>query len=467
MHCFRHFVACCLCLAMLAMTAGADAIAQALLGKPQLDQLTAPIALYPDALLSQILMAATYPADVAAAAQWSKANPSLSGDTAVKAVSGEPWDPSVQSLVAFPSVLDMMGREPKWVESLGDAFLAQPDGVMDSIQRLRLQAQMAGTLKTTEQQKVVTQRSGNATVIQIEPANPQVVYVPVYNPTVVYGTWPYPTYPPYYYPPPPGSVFATAVVAGIGFGLGVAAVNSMWGGCNWNNHSVNINVNRYNNIYVNQRININQSNVNWQHNPGNRGAVPYNTPAVSNRYDQQRQAALANRPAGGQPGGQPPARVGSPGGTQAPSSREAQRDRAAQSFQSRTGEAVPGRGGTGQRNQPSATNRPSASGAGQRQQPKPAGQDRQRADQADARNRARDSNRDSALNDAGNGNRQRQQTQRAATAQQAPRATAEQAPRARPQQAPQRGGGAGGGSGGGMRPGAGGGGGGQLGHGRR
>jgi hypothetical protein len=94
--------------------------------------------------------------------------------------------------------------------------------------------------------------------VQIEPANPQVVYVPTYNPTVVYGAWPYPAYPPAYYPPPPGSVFATSLVAGVGFGLGVAAVNSLWGGFDWGHHDVNINVNRYNNINVNQRLDVNR-----------------------------------------------------------------------------------------------------------------------------------------------------------------------------------------------------------------
>ncbi|WP_420996893.1 DUF3300 domain-containing protein [Cupriavidus sp. 30B13] len=445
MHRFRHVVACWLGLMMLA--AACDAAAQATLGKAQLDQLTAPVALYPDALLSQVLMAATYPADVAAAAQWSKANPSLSGDAATRAVAGEPWDPSVQSLAAFPSVLDMMGRQPKWVESVGDAFLAQPDGVMDSVQRLRAQAQKAGSLKTTEQQKVVTQPgSGGTTVIQIEPASPQVVYVPAYNPTVVYGTWPYPAYPPAYYPPPPGSAFATAVVAGIGFGLGVAAVNSIWGGFNWNTHDVNINVNRYNNINVNNRLNASQNNVNWQHNPANRGNVPYNNANVRNRYDQQRQAGLAGRPQGGQPG----ARIGGAGGTQAAGSREAARDRAAQSFQSRTGESIPGHGGAGERNRPGGE-RPGAAGGGQQRQL--SGAERQRTDQNEARNRARDANRDSALRDAGNGDRLRQQNQRAAQAGQGFGAQQRL-----------------GNPGGGARPGAGaigGGGGGRLGHGRR
>lgn len=462
----RRFLAWVLGLTLLAGAGGA--LAQAKLEKGQLDQLLAPVALYPDALLSQVLMASTYPADVASAAQWSKANQSLSGDAATKAVASEPWDPSVQSLVAFPSVMDMMGRQPQWVQSVGDAFLAQPDDVMDSVQRLRVQAQKAGTLKTTEQQKVVTQQSGGTTIVQIEPANPQVVYVPTYNPTVVYGAWPYPAYPPAYYPPPPGSVFATSLVAGIGFGLGVAAVNSMWGGFNWGSHDVNINVNRYNNINVNNRLDANRSNVNWQHNPANRGNVPYHNANVSNRFDAQRQQGLANRQQGGgqrlgQGGGgiqnQRPGQGG--GGVQ--NQRDAARDRAAQSFQGRTGQSIAGHGAPGVNRQ----------GGGQN--PRPAGADRQRSDQTAARNRARDSNRDNAFRDAGNGDRMRQQVDRGGNSLQR---TAGQSPqRAAPQRSGggfQGGGGGGrqqmGGGGGGHRMGGGGGGGGGGhlgGHGRR
>lgn len=439
MHRFKRLLAWCLALTLMAPLA--PAMAQSRLGNAQLDQLTAPIALYPDALLSQLLMAATYPADVAAAAQWSKANPGLSGDAAAKAVANQAWDPSVQSLAAFPSVLDMMGRQPQWVQSIGDAFLAQPNDVMDSVQRLRVQAQNAGTLKTTEQQKVVTQSAGGTTVVQIEPANPQVVYVPTYNPTTVYGAWAYPAYPPAYYPPPPGSVFATALVAGIGFGLGVAAVDAMWGGFGWHDHDVNINVNRYNNINVNQRLDVNRANVNWQHNAAHRGNVPYNNAAVRGRFDQQRQAGIANR----QPGAQPGQRLGAgSGGVQRQASqRDQARERAAQSFEHSTGQAMPGHADRA---------RPGAAGGGV-QKPRPAGADRQRADQAQARDRARSANRDSALRDAGNGERMRQQTQRAAKPQR-------EAPQARP---------AGFNQGGGARHGGGGrlGGGEHLGHGRR
>lgn len=449
MYRLRHILAWC-CGGMLLLGGGA-AWAQAKLDNAHLDQLLAPVALYPDALLSQVLMASTYPADVAAAAEWSKANASLSGDAATKAVANEQWDPSVQSLVAFPSVMDMLGRQPQWVNSVGDAFLAQPDDVMDSVQRLRVQAQKAGTLKTTEQQRVVTQQSGGTTIVQIEPANPQVVYVPTYNPTVVYGAWPYPAYPPAYYPPPPGSVFASALVAGVGFGLGVAAVNSLWGGFNWNSHDVNINVNRYNNINVNQRLDVNRSNVNWQHNPANRGNVPYKNSNVANRFDAQRQQGLANRQPG--QGGQ---RLGQGGHGMQAGSRDAARDRAAQSFQGRTGQSIAGHGPSVNRG-----------GGGGVQNPRPAGADRQRADQSAARNRARDSNRDSALRDAGNGDRMRQQVQRGGNAGGFERGgnaggmqrASQPVQRPMPQH--------GGGGGGGAHFGGGGGGGGHLGHGRR
>lgn len=239
------------------------------LSNQQLDALTAPIALYPDALLAQVLMAATFPQDVQAAAEWSKANANVKGDAAVKAVASQPWDPSVQSLVAFPQVLATMESKPDWVAQIGNAFLAQPNDVMDSVQRLRMQAQKAGNLKTNEQQKVVVQPATSTTTTQtivIEPANPQVVYVPTYNPTVVYGAWPYPAYPPVYMPPPPGYAMATGFVSGLAFGAGVAVANSLWGGFSWGNHDVNINVNRYNNINVNNRINTANATSSWNRN---------------------------------------------------------------------------------------------------------------------------------------------------------------------------------------------------------
>lgn len=251
----------------------------------QLDQLTAPVALYPDTLLSQVLMAATYPADVAEAAKWSQQHPDQTGDDAVKVVGSQPWDPSVKALVAFPQVLAMMGNKPDWVQNLGDAFLASSQSVLDSVQRLRAKAQQAGNLKTNEQQKVVVQQAAatdqaqpqtaapSQQIIVIEPADPQVVYVPSYNPTVVYGPWPYPAYPPYYYPPPPAYYPGTALASGIAFGVGVGVVASLWSDCDWHHGDVDIDVNRYNNINVNQRLDA--SRTKFEHNPVNRRGVPY------------------------------------------------------------------------------------------------------------------------------------------------------------------------------------------------
>jgi len=251
--------------------------------KEQLDQMVAPIALYPDSLLSQVLMAATYPADVADAAKWSKANAKQQGDAAVKAVDSQPWDPSVKALVAFPQVIQMMGEKPDWVQNLGDAFLASSKDVLDSAQRLRAQAQKAGNLKTTDQQKVVVEQPApQQTVIKIEPANPQVVYVPTYNPTVVYGAWPYPAYPPYYWPPPPAYYPGAALASGIMFGVGVGITAALWSDCNWGRGDVNINVNKYNSVNVNKQISANQTN--FQHNSANRRGVPYRDQASQQKF---------------------------------------------------------------------------------------------------------------------------------------------------------------------------------------
>ena len=287
---------------LLAITLAAPVRAQdAVFSNEQLDQLLAPIALYPDSLLSQVLMASTYPADVAQAVQWSKANSSQKGDAAVKAVESKGWDPAVASLVAFPQALAMMGEKPDWVQSVGDAFLAQPEAVMDSVQRLRLSAQKAGNLKTSEQQKVIVEQAPQTqqTIIKIEPANPQVIYVPAYNPTVVYGAWPYPSYPPYYWPTP-GYAFGSALVSGIAFGTGIAITNAIWGGFNWGRRDVDINVNRYNNINVNRPINVNQNNVSWKHNSDNRKGVPYRDSKSREQYGKQVAGADARKEYRGQ-----------------------------------------------------------------------------------------------------------------------------------------------------------------------
>lgn len=290
------------------------AAADGTFSQAQIDQLMAPIALYPDSLLSQVLMASTYPADVADAAKWSKANPQQSGDAAVRAVENESWDPSVKSLIAFPQVIQAMGDKPDWVQNLGDAFLESSKSVLDSAQRLRTKAQQTGSLKTTEQQTVSVEQEPQTkqTVIKIEPTNPQTVYVPTYNPTVVYGAWPYPAYPPYYWYPPAMYYPGYYAGAALAFGIGVAAVGALWGNCNWGGGDININTNRYNSINSNRQIGANQNR--FQHNAQNRRGVPYrdsrsqqqygrNVPGAENRGDfrgrdgqrQQAQSALQQR----------------------------------------------------------------------------------------------------------------------------------------------------------------------------
>jgi hypothetical protein len=253
----------------------------------QLDQLVAPVALYPDSLVAQIFMASTYPLEIVEAARWAKENPKVTGDALENAMQKQSWDPSVKSLVAFPQVLDMMDSKLDWTQKLGDAFLAQQKDVMDAVQRLRQKAQAAGNLESNEQQKVVVQQApaaGSSTTIVIEPANPQVVYVPTYNPTVVYGAWPYPAYPPYSYYPP-GYVAAASVVS---FGVGMAVGAALWGNCNWGYGNVNVNVNNYNNF---NRTNI--SNSNWSHNTEHRRGVNYRDDSTRQKYrgDTQRNQA--------------------------------------------------------------------------------------------------------------------------------------------------------------------------------
>ena len=292
-----------LALAQNTQPAAAPAPAQAttpeqkLYKSEQLDQMLAPVALYPDSVLSQLLMASTYPSDVAEAAAWSAKHKDAKGDAAVNQVENEPWDPSVKSLVAFPQMLEQLAKQPDWVQKTGDAFLAQPEDVMASIQRLRTQAQKAGNLKSNEQQNVIVKEvpvqsepastsTTNTTIIQIEPSNPETVYVPAYNPTTVYGTWAYPSYPPPYWPPSPyyypGYYPGAALATGIMWGIGIAAIGSCWGGFGWGHGDVNINVNKYNNINRNNQIN-GGGNQNWKHNAQNRRGTPY----ADNRSRQQ------------------------------------------------------------------------------------------------------------------------------------------------------------------------------------
>jgi hypothetical protein len=247
----------------------------------QLDELLAPVALHPDPLLAQILMASTYPLDVVEAQRWRKAHPKLEGTALEEALAKKAWDPSVKSLAIVPSVLDMMSEKLEWTQKLGDAFLGQQKTVMDTVQRLRGKAMEAGTLASSQEQKVATSNTGGTTIITIEPADPQVVYVPTYNPAVVYGSWWYPYPPPYYYYPPgyvPGMAFFS-------FTAGMIIGGAFWGNCNWGNGDINIDVDRYNRVTHHDRNNVNNiRDGKWQHRPEQRRGVPYRGEGAQNRY---------------------------------------------------------------------------------------------------------------------------------------------------------------------------------------
>ena len=252
-----------------------DAAQPAPFKKEEIEQLVAPIALYPDALVAQILMASTYPLEVVSAARWSKANPNVKDKALEDAMQQQTWDPSVKSLTAFPSVIAMLNDKLDMTQKLGDAFLGQQKEVMAAIQELRAKADKAGNLKSSKEQTVTTEQQGSTTVIKIEPADPQVVYVPTYNPTVVYGPWPYPAYPPYYYYPPgysAGSVF-------FAFTIGVVVGNAMWGGCHWGGGNVYINHNTYNNF---NKTDIKTGD--WQHKPEHRKGAQYRDQASQQKF---------------------------------------------------------------------------------------------------------------------------------------------------------------------------------------
>lgn len=255
--------------------------------KPEeLEQIVAPIALYPDSLLAQVLMASSYPLEIVLAARWAKEHPDVKGDAVAKAVENETWDPSVKSMVAFPDVLTMMNEKLDWTQKLGDAVLAQRKEVMDAVQRLRVKAKETGNLKSSKEQTVKTEAaptgSSSPQVIIIESSSPEVVYVPTYNPTVVYGAWPYPAYPPYYYYPP-GYAAGTAFFS---FSVGVMVGSALWGGCNWGHGDIDVNVNRYNNFNRTNINNVNRTNVSnrWEHNSAHRQGVGYRDSATQQRY---------------------------------------------------------------------------------------------------------------------------------------------------------------------------------------
>jgi len=263
----------------------------------QLDQLVAPIALYPDDLLSQVLMAATYPLEVVQASRWRKANPSATGSALDEAMAAQPWDPSVKSLVAFPEALKMLDGNLDWAQDLGNAVLAQQEDVMAAVQRMRAKAQSAGNLETTSQQKVVVEKE----TIIIQPAAPERIYVPVYSPVTVYGAawapvrWFYPwhSYPPSYW------YWGRPVARALSFSAGFVSGALLFGGCNWNSHSFYCRSARYGHPWYrgNTNVNVNvNGNANWNHNPSHRHGVSYSNTTVNNRYGKYNNVNVNNRP---------------------------------------------------------------------------------------------------------------------------------------------------------------------------
>ena len=267
-------------LLLLLPGAHAQELVQPPLRVEEIEQVVAPIALYPDALIAQILMASTYPLEVVQAARWAKANPNLKGKELEDALQKEPWEASVKSLAAFPQVLAMMNEKLDWTQKLGDAFLGQQQDVMDGIQRLRGKAQAAGNLKSTKEQTVSTEQKDGTTIVKIEPADPQTVYVPAYNPAVVYGPWPYPAYPPYYYYPP-------GYVAGpvVWFSVGIIVGGALWGGCHWGGGG-GVYISHHNHYNSFNRTNINTGD--WNHKVEHRKGAGYRDQASREKYGGQR-----------------------------------------------------------------------------------------------------------------------------------------------------------------------------------
>jgi len=263
---------------------------------PELEQLVAPIALYPDKLLGQVLMASTYPLEVVEASRWIQKpyNANLGGNALAEALQPQDWAPSVKSLVPFPDILKMMDENLRWTQQLGDAFLAQEADVMDAIQRLRERAYEEGNLRSTPQQRVIV----DGKTIDIVEADPEIIYVPYYDPVIVYGVWPYPAYPPYtifVY-----STYGRPLGSWIHFSVGFRIVFPLWGWdhCDWHHHRIRIDHARFNTInrsllsrYGHPRV----TSSTWVHNAFHRRSVPYRDERSRERFTQHRTESSETR----------------------------------------------------------------------------------------------------------------------------------------------------------------------------
>jgi uncharacterized protein DUF3300 len=268
-----------------------------LLSAEQLNTLVAPVALYPDALLSQVLVAATYPLEIVEMGQWLKRNGNLQGPKLVDAARQQKWDPSIQALVVFPEVVKRFNADIRWTIDLGNAFLSQQADVMNAVQRMRAQAMAAGKLKSNAQETVTTERRGDRSVIEIQPANPQVVYVPYYDPAYMWGPPLYGYYPAWDYP---------YVGFGFGFGPGVY-IGSFFGGLSWGGwgwgpswYHYSIYQNHYFFNHYGYGGHGYRYGAAWTHDPGHRQRVRYPNSALNQRYGGVSMARGFSR-FGGQP----------------------------------------------------------------------------------------------------------------------------------------------------------------------
>jgi hypothetical protein len=245
--------------------------------REELAQMLAPIALYPDALLSQVLMASTYPIEVIEADRWVKRNPRLKGEALDAALLDKDWDPSIKAICHFPSILALMSERITETTNLGNAFLAQEAEVMDMVQELRAKAYAQGNLTTTSQQKVIVEKE----TIIIEPADPRFIYVPYYDPFYIYGPWWYPAYPPYYWMPR-GVSIGIGISYWPGFYFGFAF--GTWSYFDWHRHHIFIDVHKRPR-YVRHDRWISKPGR-WYHAPRHRRGVAYRDKSTARKYGQ-------------------------------------------------------------------------------------------------------------------------------------------------------------------------------------
>jgi hypothetical protein len=271
------------------------------LGQAQLEELLAPIALYPDALVAQILTASTYPLEVVEAERWVSANPNVQGDPLQDAMQQQSWDASVKGLTAVPQVLAMMNDKLDWTQQVGEAFLAQPNDVTNAIQQLRAKAAANGNLKSSQQLKVTRVAAPPPPPLpgpppgadlamlppppppdyyEIEPADPGMYYVPIYDPTLVYGPWAWPAYTPFYWYPP-GYVVGAAV---LGFGVGFVVGAALWAHYDWRGGRVAIDVGRYNQFNRTHLVATGGGFSSWQFNAAHRGSVGFHNVALRQQF---------------------------------------------------------------------------------------------------------------------------------------------------------------------------------------